>query len=266
MEPKEKNTGDFYTIDLLYLVKALWKRAWAILLIGIAAAVGAAMFTIYCITPKYSASVMLYVNNRAFSIGSTGVSISASEISAAQSLVDTYITILNNRTTMKQVIDHTDVDRTYRELLGMVSAQHITGTEVFRVTVTSEDAYEARDIANGIAEVLPERISEIIEGSSMRVVDDAIVNLSPVSPSITRNVSIALILGCLCACFLFAVLAILDDTIRSEDHLVRSYDIPVLSKIPRLKGGRRGRGYGYGYGYGRNPYRSDSDSMEREEE
>lgn len=230
----QKKGQDYYAVDLMQIARALWRKAWLILIIGLLIAGITLLYTAFFVTPKYSASIMLYVNNKSFSLGSTSVSISASELSAAQSLVDTYIVIMNTRTTMEEVVARTGLDYTPQQLMAMITTQPAEGTEVFRVTVTTEDPYEAALIANCIAEVLPLRIEKIIEGSSMRIVDDAIVNTSKVSPSITKNTAIAFILGCMAACILFAILAMLDDTIRGEDNLTEAYDLPVLAKIPDL--------------------------------
>ena len=103
----------------------------------------------------------MYVNNTQ----DASKPISNSELSAAQSLVDTYVVILNSRTTLDQVRAAARVTYTDRELQKMIQAQAVNSTEVFEVTVTSEDPQEAQKIANTIAQVLPSRISSVVEGS-----------------------------------------------------------------------------------------------------
>ena len=39
MEKQEKNTKEYYTIDVLHIVKSLWRRVWVIGLCGLLAAV-----------------------------------------------------------------------------------------------------------------------------------------------------------------------------------------------------------------------------------
>ena len=60
--------------------------------------------TLLFITPKYQATASMYVNNSSFSLGLERFSISASELSASNSLVNTYIFILKSRTTLEEVI------------------------------------------------------------------------------------------------------------------------------------------------------------------
>lgn len=232
-------------IDLLSLLKAMWKSLW--LIVAATVLCGAAAFTItrFCITPLYKANVMMYVNNSSLSVGSTKVSISSSDLSAAQSLVDTYLVILNTRTTLDEVRDKTGVSYTYEELSEMISASAVNSTEVFKIEVTSPDPKEARDIGNVIAQVLQKRIAAIVEGSSVRVVDKAVTPTEKASPSITRNTAVGMLLGLIVSCGYIAVRTILDDRIHDEDCLMQMYEsIPVLALVPELTT-TESDGYGY---------------------
>ncbi|MBQ3573666.1 MAG: capsular biosynthesis protein CpsC, partial [Clostridia bacterium] len=102
MENQEKSR-EYYTIDIVHIVKLLWRRAWLIVLCGLLA--GAVGFSIsaFGIAPTYSSSIKLYVNNSSFSLGNTSFSISSSELSAAQSLVKTYGDILDSWNTLERV-------------------------------------------------------------------------------------------------------------------------------------------------------------------
>ena len=98
-----------------------------------------------------------------------------SDLNAAQSLVDTYAVILKSRGTLEEVIDKAQLPYTYEELSKMVETGAVDNTEIFSITVTSDDPQEATKIANTIVEVLPDRITEIMDGSDVRTVDFAVV-------------------------------------------------------------------------------------------
>lgn len=234
MGKTNENNKEYYTIDLLHIFSSVWKRIWVIILSGILAAIIGFCYSTFFITPRYSSSIMLYVNNSSVSIGSASFSISSSEITAAQSLVKTYTELLKNRTTLEAVIEKSGVDYTHEELNGMITASSANETEILKVVVTCDDPYIAAKIANCIAEVLPIRISEIIEGSSMAVVDSAIVNLDKVSPSITKYTAIFMVLGVLISLIVLVVMAMLDDTIHDEDYILHNYKYPILAKVPDL--------------------------------
>ena len=253
------NTNEYYTIDLLHIAKTLWHKAWLIILSGLlCAAVGFSIAT-FAIAPKYSSSIMLYVNNGSFSLGSTSFSISSSEISAAQSLVKTYIVMLDNRTTLEEVKERSGVEYSYKTLGSMIEASAVNDTEVLKVTVTTEDPYESEKIANCIAEVLPQRISEIIEGSSMEVVDSAVANTQKVSPSITNYTAVGFILGVIICVIILVIIDLMDDTIHDEEYIINTYNYPILAKVPNLVNtGSKGRGY-----YAQRYYKSSSNNESR---
>ncbi len=262
-------TGDEpLTIDLFRLIQALWKKVWLIILAGLVVAAGAFTWSAFVIKPQYSATAMLYVNNSTFSVGKASFSISSSEISAAQSLVKTYIVILKNRTTLNQVIEKTGVKYSYEQLAGMITAASVNNTEVFHITVTCDNAQEAATLANCIAEVLPVRVAEIIDGSSMRLVDQAVIKNRKVSPNITKNTALGFIIGAFIAAAIVVILELLDDVIHDDDYLTQTFDLPVLARIPDLFE-RSSSKYGYYYqssrkahSAGSNKGKEDSDGKE----
>lgn len=233
-EKMKANARDYYVIDLAHVIKNVWHRIWVVALCGVLAAAIAFSIAAFAITPTYSSSIMLYVNNSSFTVGDLGFSISSSEISAAQSLVKTYTVLLKNRTTLEKIIDETKVEYTWEELYEMIDAAPVNETEIMEVTVTTTDPYEAEKIANGIARVLPKRVSEIVEGSSMEVVDSAIANNKKVAPNITKFTAIGFVLGVVFSVALLVVLALMDNTIHDEEYVLNNYGYPILAKIPDL--------------------------------
>lgn len=244
MENQEKNNREYYTIDVLHIVKSLWRRAWVIAICGLLAAVIGFSISAFAIAPTYSSSVKLYVNNSSISLGNTNFSISASELTAAQSLVRTYGDILDSWNTLERVIEKAEVDYTWQELSAMIAYAPSNETEIMLVTVTCEDPYEATRIANAIAEVLPIRISEVIDGASMEIVAPAIPNLEKVAPSITNYTAIGLVLGILISAIALIVIALMDDTIHDEEYVLKTYDYPILGKVPDLLN-TGSKSYGY---------------------
>ena len=226
--------NEYIQIDLMKIAQGLIKRFWIILISMILC--GALMFSIatFYITPMYESSVLMYVNNSSFAVGSTSFSISSSEISAAKSLVDTYMVILKTRLTINDVIRLGGLDYSYEDLCRMIEAGSVNETEVFSVTVTSPDPHEAEHIANTIARVLPDKIASVVEGSSVRIVDYAVVPSEKVSPSITKFTAVGFVLGTLISLIVLVIIALLDNTVHDEEYIINNYNYPVLAKIPDL--------------------------------
>lgn len=232
MEKPVREKDDVMVIDLVQLAKALWRRAWAIVLAMIICGGAAFSYAYFLVTPLYQASAMMYVNNSSVSVGSTQVDLS--DLNAAQSLVETYLVILKTRGTLEEVIEVADVPYTYEQLSGMITAGAVNSTEVFEIQVTSADPQEAEKLANTIADLLPERISQIIDGSSAKIVDYAVVPSHKSSPSISRYTMIGLLLGAVISCGVIILFELFDEQIRDEDYVRETFDLPLLAAVPDL--------------------------------
>ncbi len=236
-------------IDLVRLWNAIWKKFWIIAVVSVLCAVLVLLCTAFLITPKYSSSAKFYVNNSAVSIGETSLSISSGDLSASKTLVDTYIVILNSRTCLNDVIDYAELDYTAGQLSSMISAAAVGNTAVFEVIVTGPNAEETEVIANAIAHVLPNKISNIVEGTSAKVVDYAVQPTAPVSPNRTMNTMIGFLVGAVLSVGIIILIEIFDNTIRTEDDVTENCDYPILAAVPDMSSTSKNRG---GY-YSRTP-------------
>lgn len=247
----EKKSEEF-DIDLLELARVLLSKFWLILIVVILAAGAAFGITYGFIKPQYTASTLLYVNNSNVSVGSASFSISTADLSAAQKLVDTYVVILKSRRVLNDVIEESGTDYTYNELYSRINAAAVNNTEIFSITVTADSPQEAERIANTIALILPDKISEIVNGSDVKIVDYAVIPASKSSPSYTKNAAIGALAGFVFICAIIIISYLLDDSIHNEDYLTENYpDVPLLAVIPDLITGKTSSGYAYSkYGYG----------------
>ena len=244
----ENNTkrNEEVEIDLRRIAEAVWEKVWSISTVSAICAVIMLLVTLFAIVPQYEASAMFYVNNNSFSVGDASLSISSGDLVTSRGLVESYIVILKTRETLNDVIDYSGVDVTYSQLKGMISAAAVNETEIFQVIVTSEDPNEAEKIANAIAYILPKRISSIIEGTSAKVVDAAVVPSKPSSPSYTKNTVLGFVLGFLLSTGIVVLQEIFDITIREEEDIAQCCELPILAAVPDMSAHSKG-GYYYGY-------------------
>ena len=243
-----------FEIDLLKLIRVLFSKSLVIILIALL--VGSLVFaaTYLFITPTYKATASIYVNNSSVSLGATRLTISNSELNASNNLVFTYIYILQSRTTLEDVIEQAGLPYTFKELRQMVKATSVPNTAAFDVTVESTSPTEAELIANTIAKVLPERISEIVDGSNVRIIDYAIVPAGRSAPSFTKNTLIGCVIGAFLAVLIITVKFLIaeqnDVVIHSADELREMYpDISILTLIPDMRLSEK-KGYYYSSYYG----------------
>ncbi len=219
-------------IDLSRLLRALLRRWWVLFSATVCG--GLLLFSIafFILTPRYTATATMYVMNST----SSGSSMTNSDLTASQSLVDTYIAILKTRTTLEQAIEATGVSYTYEELSDMVSANAVNSTELFEISVTSTDPEEAAALANALAELLPDRFTELVGGTAAYLADRAVPPSEPSSPHVTRLTLIGLIAGLLLSAAAVVILDLVNDEICRDEELMQLHpDIPILASIPNLQ-------------------------------
>ncbi len=222
------------TVNVAALLKMLMSKAWIIIIVTLLSGALLLAYASFFITPLYRSSIKMYVNNR-----TEGASnISSSDIQAAQKLVDTYAVIMTSYPTLEAVAESEGVHHSYSELAGMISASAVNGTEVIKVTVTSDDPQEAAVIANAIAEIAPDQITEIVTGSSVKIVEYARVATHKSSPNVGKYAAMGMAVGFLFSCLAIVLDSIIRNGLSVEDRIRRDFNKPVLAVIPdgRTKG------------------------------
>lgn len=242
------------TIDLLELAKVLWQNILFIALAAVLAGSAAFGYTAFMMEPEYQATAAMYANNSSFSLGDS-FSLSSSELSTSNSLVPVYTYILRSRTTLEDVIREADLPYSPADLNSMISTQSVSNTAAFEVTVTSTNPAETELIANTIAKLLPQRISEIVDGTSVRIVDYAIIPARRSGPDLMKNTAMGILAGGALGAALVVLFFLLNDkskaVIQSSDELRAMYsDLMVLAQIPDLRGSEKGKYYSSYYYYG----------------
>lgn len=223
-------TQTYREFDLWMTLKILWKKSWIIMLAAVLSGAIALGVSIHFIIPEYTASIKLYVNNST----EFASHITDSDMKASQSLVNTYMTIIQSDTVLEKVVTELGLEPSDEQIkiIGeMVSTNTINDTEVFKVSVVSTSPNEAARIANTIAGVVPDYIAEIVQGSSVKVVDMAKVPTDKTSPSLALNVLIGLALGFVLSISAILLSELLDARIETESDLESMFNLPILGSI-----------------------------------
>lgn len=223
-------------IDLLELFFTLLKR-WQLIVLTVFVCASLSFFYFYKTTDRlYKASIKMYVNADTVNIGS---SITISDLNASNSLVPIYAEILDTHLVLDKVgqkltsYGYSGYDYYVFKNDDMISSSAIKNTPVFEVSVTDVDPKRSITIANTIAEVLPDEIAAIIDGSSARIVDRA-QSAEPLSRGVAKKTMIAALIGFVISCaYVVIVDFFLNDSIKDTEWLVQTFnDIPILGKVP----------------------------------
>ncbi|MBQ8606020.1 MAG: polysaccharide biosynthesis tyrosine autokinase [Clostridia bacterium] len=250
MNEKTKKKKEITEIDFKRLGRVIWHKSWIIAIVSVLCAVVSLLSSIFFITKQYQASAMFYVNNNSFSLNETSFNITSSDITASKSLVNTYIVILNTRACLNEVIEYGELDKagySYSKLKKQISATAVNETEVFKVVVTDPDPDMAKHIAKCIADILPNKITSIVEGTSAKVVDNAVKPVVPSSPDYAQNTLLGFLIGFVLSLGIIILRTVYDVTIRREEDIEQSCAHPILAAVPDMLAPSKG-GYYYGYG------------------
>ena len=218
-------------INIRKLVFACLDKWWLIVLFAVIAAFASGLFTAKVIQPKYRSTVTFYVNN-AQDYEQVNY-ISSSSLSAAEQLVNTYIGIISTNTALEKVGQQAG-GLSAAQVRQCLSAQQVTETVLFRVSVTHTDPAMALRIARAAEEVMPEHLAAVVEGSSTKVVDKPRLATTPYSPNIQRNIVLGAMLGSMAAILIVVLMYMLDVRIKDEEDLNAISKYPVLGQIPEF--------------------------------
>ena len=219
-------------LDLKKTLSVLFSKIWLIITVTVLS--GALFFTWsrYFIVPRYTSQALLYVSNMSERKSSI---LTTSDVSVSKELVETCVVILNSRTVLDKVAEEAGLGYTGPQLRGMISADSVSGTEVFRISVTHTNPLEAQIIADAIIKVAPSEIKRVMNAGAVTVVDYATLPISPSSPNIPRNTILGAFLGAFLVIGIIIVRQMFDNRVKSEFVLVENFDLPIIGMIPSFK-------------------------------
>lgn len=231
-------------IDLREIGSLLWKRAWLIILCAVLIGGMALAYTVNFVTPMYTATTTLYVNNTGYD--SDNNKVDSTDLAVALRLVNSYVDIVQREVVMNAVIEKLQMNISPTALQSMVSAQVQGETEIFSVTVTTPNPQMSADVANAIGELAPGIISGIISGSQAKVIDYARVPSRRSSPNYLTSALLGAVAGALLAVVAIILSDRMDMRLKTEEELEKITEVPVLGVIPDFaeesKATRKARG------------------------
>lgn len=227
-------------IDILKLLDALRRNILIVFLSAVLCSGAVFGYTYFRVAPQYSATVSFYVNTSSTqSLASSLLSTSSTAVSTGR-LVDTYLYILKSRETLEEVCDESGLDITYGWLRNKISTTVVENVTGFKVTVQCSNPAMAEKLANTIAVVLPNRISDIVDGTTTKIVDHAIIPTARSSPDYMQSALQGFVIGAVLSAAVIVLLEYLRTSqnvvIESADDLRECFaDYPVLAMIPDMR-------------------------------
>ncbi len=214
-------------LSLLDIANLLLRRAKYIIISILLFTLIFNLYSRYHIAPTYTASVQMYVETDS---STTGAAIN--DLAYAQRVVTTYITILRSNLFYKNVQEASEEDYSYAWLHAVTTVQTINDTEIFQISVTTNNPKTSYEIVKTMETVAPATIKSIKPLAQIGIVDPVTYPSGPSGPDIRKYSMFGALLGALLSCILICLWEVLNDKVKNQEELGNKYCIPVLGTIP----------------------------------
>lgn len=219
-------------IDVLSLIKTVWKRKFIILLIALVAAVLALGYSLFIAKPSYQSTTRIYVVNRQQTDNNT---LTNQDLQAGSYLVKDYKEIILSQDVLSTVISELKLPETTAELSKSVSVSVPTDTRIVSITVKNSDPNQASRIANTLREVAAEKIIAVTKVSDVTTLEEAEVPKSPSSPNIRRNVMLSFFAGVIVMVIIVVFVEVLDDRVKKPEDIEEVMGLSLLGVVPDMR-------------------------------
>ncbi|MBR6399702.1 MAG: hypothetical protein IKS17_00580 [Firmicutes bacterium] len=220
-------------IDLKQLLDALLARLWMIVAVTLMLGAFAFFYSKFAVTPMYEAKSTIYVNSSQNVISNN---IETNEISASSMMATVFVEMLKSNAIIEEVKEVSGVPYELDTLKSMISAAAVDETPLMKISVVSPNPKEAVLISNALLEVAPGKMTNIVDGGSIKIIDRPLEPTAPSSPNILKNTILGLMLGFLLSAGIVILMELLDTRIKDEEQLRNLFeDLPVLATIPEIE-------------------------------
>lgn len=247
----KKDNSNGQMIDIKELAFVLLHNIWLIILLAVIGYVGMYMYAKHTEQPTYTTSVSLYVKNTTNKAAVDSVSIT--DISAAKTIAETYIAILEDDIVMESISDKllekysvkdlspyfaivTEDDGTIniapQSIRNTITFTQVNNTELLNVSVTTASPVMSAEICKAVTESSPELLRRVVGAGAVEAVGEAKVPKYSNGSTVPSSARTGMYIGIALAIAIIYLRYILDNTVNNGEVIKAKYDLPMLAEIP----------------------------------
>ncbi len=220
-------------LNISKVVSLLLVRLKYILLVALIFALLIFGFTKVFIQEKYSSSAkILVVMDADYS--------KTSEASFVKEAIHSYLAIFETTKFFNEVSEvyaaqgHSGELFTATQLMLMTDIESSANVDEpsFTVEVTSSNPDTCYDVAETVANYMITKSAEYPALNKIKIIDDPIKPLVPVSPNIMANTLVGFFIGAVCCAAFFICKEMFDNKIKNLEDITSMHDIPILGVVP----------------------------------
>ena len=216
-------------IDLGKLLRSILSKLWLVVLVGLLAALGAYYYTSEMVTPTYSSTARVYIQN------SQTIQSSASDLQSATTLKEDFQVLVKSDEVYRQVLESMGENgANYKSLRGKISLDNNT-TRFVDITVSDPDPVRAKKLADATAYVSRIKAKEILGVQDVAIMQLGSVSTSPSSPNMSKNIILGAVAGMFAVCAIIALVSLFSNKLTTVEDVEKYLGITVLGSIPDIK-------------------------------
>lgn len=215
------------TIDLLELFIAVKRKMLLILAAGLFVAALYGAYTVYFINPEYTSTSSVLILSKETTLTSIA------DLQLGSQLAKDYQILIKSTDVMNDVIKNVGLqDMTADILRDCITINNPEDTRILEISVNYSDPILAKKIADEVADVSSTYVGDKMEVIPPKIIEKGKIPSFQTSPNIKKNIILGFLAGAILCGGIITVIAIMDDTIKSEEDLEKYLEIPTLAVIP----------------------------------
>ncbi|MBR2786202.1 MAG: hypothetical protein IKD76_01680 [Clostridia bacterium] len=226
-------------LDLRQLFKIFWNKRLHIIIIVLLFLIIGSIYSFAFVKPQYKAYTTLVLAQSDVVAGelegSSTQGITQSDLTLNQKLVSTYSELVKTKNVLREVIKELKLKVDEEKLRKNVKVSLVEDTELIKITVTSDNPTDAKNIANKIAEIFSERVTAIYKVNNVYLVDEAEEPTEPYNISHLKDILMFMAGGFVLAAVYVLVANLLDTTVKTSEDVEKELEVSVLASIPEIK-------------------------------
>ena len=223
---------DKIEIDVVQMLKVLWKRKLIIALVAIVTGAVAFGYSSFVVKPQFTSTTRIYVVNRN---QGDKPGLTNQDLQAGSYLVKDYREIILSQDVLEKVVAEQGLSFDAKSLAKKVQVTVPADTRIVSISVRDGNPEEASRIANALREVAAQKIISVTKVSAVTTLEEARPALSPSSPNIRRNTIFGVGAGASIVILLALLVEILDDRVKRPEDIEEVMHISLLGVIPNLE-------------------------------
>ena len=226
---KEK---DRIEIDVVQMLKVLWKRKLIIALAAIISGGIAFGYSSFVIKPEFTSTTRIYVVNRN---QGDKPGLTNQDLQAGSYLVKDYREIILSQDVLEKVVADQKLNIDAKTLARKVQVTVPADTRIVSISVRDGLPEEASRIANALREVASQKIIAVTRVSDVTTLEEARPAQSPSSPNIRRNTILGFGAGAGLVIVVVLIIELLDDRVKRPEDIEEVMHLSLLGVIPNLE-------------------------------